>query len=53
MKSAQQVLWHNGAVNGSVSFGAADPATGRVVALLANAAGSLDALGVRLLREQG
>lgn len=49
VKGSGQVLWHNGAVNGSVAFGAADPATGRVVALLANANGSLDALGVRLL----
>ena len=49
-KGSEQVLWHNGAVNGSVSFGAVDPATGRVVALLANSTGSLDALGLRLLR---
>ncbi len=49
-KDSEQVLWHNGAVNGSVSFGAVDPTTGKVVALLANSTGSLDALGLRLLR---
>lgn len=53
VKGREGVLWHNGAVGGSVSFGAVDPASGRVVALLANSAGSLDALGVRLLRAAG
>lgn len=51
VKESEHVLWHNGAINGSVSFGAADPGTGRVVALLANSNGSLDALGIKLLRE--
>lgn len=47
----RRVVWHNGATGGSRSIIAFAPAHGTGIVVLANSAVSVDALGLKLLRE--
>ena len=46
-----RVVWHNGATGGSRSFVAFAPAHDTGIVVLSNSAASVDALGLRLLRQ--
>jgi hypothetical protein len=47
---AGPLLWHNGGTSGFRSFVGAARATGTAVVVLGNTAGSVDRLGLRLLK---